>query len=323
MVHKKPRPNLSLDSLLPQDLQALQRAADLLDTTIPALLGRDSTRSQSFIPNQLSGILCPPTSSGTSSQGWSNDVDIRSPQSWRSGAQQSHPVGSYLGSMPAGAVTSSEPRRSMSAQINGLEIFDQEGDENSMRKMHYDSIASEPIQNLWDNETSALRGLTTGNAQITQKYHNGTMTHSKLSSNIGQRIDKYRELADNSDESSHESETEVSRLDSQPWENVSLIDPFATSTGSNNSDFLWIEEHENGEPNQWTSLIESHQKTGAQSVQDMSYLAVEANRQNIRRPFQDQDLRAETSKTRGLKACVRCRMQKIRVRTMACLDNQY
>jgi hypothetical protein len=47
---------------------------------------------------------------------------------------------------------------------------------------------------------------------------------------------------------------------------------------------------------------------------DSSSRESSSHRQQRRGPFQSQELREETSNTRKLKACVRCRMQKIRVR---------
>jgi hypothetical protein len=58
------------------------------------------------------------------------------------------------------------------------------------------------------------------------------------------------------------------------------------------------------------------------TLSDSSSRKSSSHRQQRRRPFQSQQLREETSNTRKLKACVRCRIQKIRVRISCSADLQ-
>jgi hypothetical protein len=128
------------------------------------------------------------------------------------------------------------------------------------------------------------------------------------------------ELFDPSPETSSEgSENENNLLDAQQWENVSLapVDQFATSAGSNGSDYIWIEESEESQAVQPKAQVDALNAVASQWIQDDNNpKARGSTRQKSRRPFQDQHLRTETSNTRKLKACVRCRMQKVRVRVL-------
>jgi hypothetical protein len=70
---------------------------------------------------------------------------------------------------------------------------------------------------------------------------------------------------------------------------------------------------ESSKPHQ-TFILDSSNRESIQWVStDASGRELELQRPQRRGPFQDQHLRYETSNTRKLKACVRCRMQKIRV----------
>jgi len=110
--------------------------------------------------------------------------------------------------------------------------------------------------------------------------------------------------AADSDESSEMSEqNDNHHLDGQPWESVqmtsvSALEPF----DSTDADFLWLDD------------ADEHDEASTQLVRiEKNSNGREFTTQQSRRPFINQALRDETSNTRKLKACVRCRMQKIRV----------
>jgi hypothetical protein len=114
-----------------------------------------------------------------------------------------------------------------------------------------------------------------------------------------------------------EDENESSRLDAESWENIPIIDPLATSAGTNASEMFWLDDQEAVQSEGIRSRQDSSGDSKALSQwisHDGGSVSPSSARQKSRRPFQDESLRQETSKTRGLKACVRCRMQKVRVR---------
>jgi hypothetical protein len=89
----------------------------------------------------------------------------------------------------------------------------------------------------------------------------------------------------------------------------SQVIPSATTT---QSDWTLLEKpHENFEK---TFLLENSNSKSIKWVSgDSSGRELSLQKPQRRGPFMDQQLREETSSTRKLKACVRCRMQKIRV----------
>jgi hypothetical protein len=110
--------------------------------------------------------------------------------------------------------------------------------------------------------------------------------------------------APDSDESSEISESETNLLDTQPWESVQITSVSAVeASDSTDADFLWLENIEENDED--SSQVTRINKTSNRR---------ESTGQQSRGPFTNQILRNETSATRKLKACVRCRMQKIRVR---------
>jgi hypothetical protein len=110
-----------------------------------------------------------------------------------------------------------------------------------------------------------------------------------------------------SDESSQSSEADTNLLDEQPWENVQMasVRAMGASSDSTEADFLWLQNQEEDDE----SLTKSSQMVRTNN----SSRERESPNQQSRRPFPNEVLRNETSNTRKLKACVRCRMQKIRV----------
>jgi hypothetical protein len=160
------------------------------------------------------------------------------------------------------------------------------------------------------NTTQPLQHMQSDEHQMFGAHHSD-WTHSGVVYGQGEaRADEGNVEADaavyalDSDESSDMSErNDSNQLGGQLWESVQLTS--VTSFGSSDStdaDFLWLENaDENGE-------------ASAQQVRtDKNLKGRDSTGQQSRRPFTNQALRDETSSTRKLKACVRCRMQKIRV----------
>jgi hypothetical protein len=95
----------------------------------------------------------------------------------------------------------------------------------------------------------------------------------------------------------------------------------ASSAGSTSSDWSLIEMVEGIRPRSRDSLEKSSHVDNSKShlqwiLIDSSSKESSSRKPQRRGPFQDKQLQEETSETRRRKACVRCRMQKIRV----CID---
>jgi hypothetical protein len=69
-------------------------------------------------------------------------------------------------------------------------------------------------------------------------------------------------------------------------------------------------DNPNGPTNPWTILIDG---TYIDHRKSMSGALNEIGNQSRRRPFKDPYIRAQTAQTRKDNACLRCRMQRIRV----------
>jgi hypothetical protein len=117
--------------------------------------------------------------------------------------------------------------------------------------------------------------------------------------------------APDSDESSEISEPDTNLLDTQPWESVQISSVSAVeASDSTDADFLWLENNDELDD----TFIQVTRTSNASNRRELTG-------QQSRRPFMNQILRNETSITRKLKACVRCRMQKIRVRRLNQIDD--
>ncbi|KAF2092916.1 hypothetical protein NA57DRAFT_49246 [Rhizodiscina lignyota] len=122
------------------------------------------------------------------------------------------------------------------------------------------------------------------------------------------------QFGEDSDRSSEASDRNADVVDSQPWESgqIPSVEPLGTSVDSSGSEFIWIEDSET--TNIAQHPIEPNISNGSTQLvrADRSSRSAVSTQQKNRGKFQDQTLRTETSRTRKLKACVRCRMQKIR-----------
>jgi len=92
----------------------------------------------------------------------------------------------------------------------------------------------------------------------------------------------------------------------------------ASSAGSTSSDWSLIEMVEGIRPRSYDSFEKSSHVDNSKS--HLQWILIDSNSKESssrkpqrRGPFQDKQLQEETSETRRRKACVRCRMQKIRV----------
>jgi hypothetical protein len=108
----------------------------------------------------------------------------------------------------------------------------------------------------------------------------------------------------------------ASIADSPQWEDVQIPSILENAPYNDQSD-AWINEHQIlqvGGPSTHPALIANSPSASNQMVRSSSTISdLDVVKHPGRRPFSDKQLRDETSATRKLKACVRCRFQKTRV----------
>jgi hypothetical protein len=130
---------------------------------------------------------------------------------------------------------------------------------------------------------------------------------SGLATQVDCNVALSRTHSTDSNQSSQTSELDVSQLDGQAWENIPISSSSAIGFPpvSIDADFLWL-------PNDDEDARAS--MGGSQSIDSTTKISEdqELTRKKSRKPF-DPTSRRKTSDTRKSKACVRCRMQKIRV----------
>jgi len=103
-------------------------------------------------------------------------------------------------------------------------------------------------------------------------------------------------------------------LGSEQWEKIEAPGPsniegqLSTSVGTSSSEWTLLEIPPTHEP-----VEESAGPSSFEWMPAGSDTTTSVSKPQRRGPFRDKQLRQETSNTRKLKACVRCKMQKIRV----------
>ncbi|KAK3365571.1 hypothetical protein B0T24DRAFT_710668 [Lasiosphaeria ovina] len=109
------------------------------------------------------------------------------------------------------------------------------------------------------------------------------------------------------------------RPPSLSWELVeTAVDPTALQTARNPSEWTMIQAR--------PSHPQLPKSADTPAVEELRIISVNPNqsqpRPQRRKAFGDRERQEETGQTRGLKACVRCRMQKIRVHHLPCLRHR-
>jgi hypothetical protein len=313
---KRGKSNIDIHTLSSSDRQALERAAALLNKSVSQLLEASAEQGpHPYIAGGTPPVPIPRPSLGSPDTGPSP----ANPQFWVPTSRYFRPDEPPQLVSPLSSPTQpGQGRRSTTISEMGtlsLELW-QDTDVISNRSTGNSFLP--PGQLV--SGASNFQQLTMGECQIidtvpTSRTHPEFLPGPYLGGST-----EVNELFDPSSETSSEgSENENNLLDAQPWETVSLapVDQFATSASSNGSDYIWIEECEESQAVQPMAQVDALNAVASQWIQDDNNTkASGSTRQKSRGPFQDQHLRTETSNTRKLKACVRCRMQKVRVRAL-------
>lgn len=113
------------------------------------------------------------------------------------------------------------------------------------------------------------------------------------------------------------------------WENLQL-QPLDTGTqlpssaGTSSSEWSWIEKPESEDGPERRPRIEKFKLNSLEWISSpVTSKEFPPRKQQRRGPFQDKQRQQETSETRRMNACVRCRMQKKRVRADLSLNARY
>lgn len=306
---KRGKPNIDIHTLASTDRQALERAAVLLNKSLSQLLEAPTEQ----FPHPYVASSTPPIPVPRSSQGLPDTGPLVNPQFWVPTSRYILSDGTQVISPLSSPTQPGQGRQSTITELgtHGLEAWQDVGvipnrsSANSF--LLHDQLVSgtSGFQQLTMGECQTVDTEPTSETQL-EPFHGGST--------------EVNDVFNSSPETSSEaSENENNLVDTQAWENVSLapIDQFATSAGSSGSDYIWIEECEESQTVQPRPQVDALNTVASQWIQGASNpKARGSTRQKSRGPFQDQHLRAETSNTRKLKACVRCRMQKVRVRIL-------
>jgi len=305
---KRGKPNIDIHTLSSSDRQALERTAALLNKSVSQLL--EAPVEQGPHPYTAGGtppVPIPRPSHGSLDTGPS----LANPQFWATASRYMHPDEPQVVSPLSSPARPSQGSRSTISELEtlSLELWQDPG--VSLNRGTGNSFL--PPGQLASG-TSSFQQLTMGECQIVDTVPTNRIQLEHLSGPYLGDSTEANELFDSSpDTSSEGSENENNLLDAQAWENLPFapVDQFATSAGSNGSDYIWIEECEESQETQPKAQVDALNAVASQWIRGDNNPKA---RQKSRGPFQDQHLRTETSNTRKLKACVRCRMQKVRVR---------
>ena len=273
---KRAKPNVNIQNLPSSDRELLERAAALLNKSVSQLLDGATTEERLPYPQGNLESLFPLSHQMPTA----THAPPAHSQAWLPGAQLPNTKGS-----------SSSSHRNHSAQarrgtITELEGFDAEPWQNVDMMPNGSAHVVEVQQPNW-NALATVGGPASGGI------------HGPLDPS-----------GEDSDMSSESSDHETHMHDMQPWEEVQIagLEPIPTLPAPSGFDTFWLADSETIQvdiPNGSAQLLEAGGIPNA--------LVSTHQHQKGRRPFQNETLRTETSNTRKLKACVRCRMQKIRV----------
>jgi hypothetical protein len=314
---KRAKQNINIQSLSIEDQQALERTAALLKKSVSQLLGDPSEDSSHAHASYGTPTLSTPITQDSSAAGTLSE----SSQVWFTGPQFTQ-----LGEAQPTAYSASVGQR---GRMNTTE-FDPFGTElwQDIDITSTGSVRS-PVsrQDLLPSATPSLQHMPTGEHQIFGAQQSGWTQSNAMSRPVpGGQIDSSVEAnelyAIDSDESSEVSEPNTNLLDTQPWENVQIASVNTVPT-TVDGDFLLLENSDVRAEDQQTPQADASNGCTQFIRTSGSSKDRESPNQHSRRPFLDQNLRNETSNTRKLKACVRCRMQKIRVRKNVVLRSYY
>jgi hypothetical protein len=304
---KRGKTNIDIQALASTDRQVLERAAVLLNKSLSQLLEASTEQvPQPYIAGATPPIPVPRP------QGLPDIGPLANPQFWPPSSRYIRPDESQVVSPLTSPTQPGQGRQSTITELGTL----------SLEAWQDAGVMSNRISANFSLPTGQLVSGTSGFQQLTMGECEPT-SETQLEPFLGGSTE-VNELF-NSESSSEASEHENNLLDAQAWENVSLapVDQFATSADSGGSDYIWIEECEESQAVQPRPQVDALNVVASQWIQGTSNpKAGGSSRQKSRGPFQDQHLRNETSNTRKLKACVRCRMQKVRVRIMGFLYNR-
>lgn len=311
---KRGKPNVDIHALASTDRQVLERAAVLLNKSLSQLLETHAEQDpRPYIAGGTPPIPVPRQSQSLPDTGTS----LANPQFWALTSRYIRPDESQVISPLSSPRQSGQGSQSTITELGTLnqEVW-QDGGVVSNR---FTANSFLPPAQLVSG-TSGFQQLTMGECQTTDSERtSGTQLETFLSCST-----EVNEIFNSTPETSSEaSENENNLLDNQAWENISFapVDQFATSADSGGSDYIWIEECEESQAVKSRPQVDALNAVASQWIQgDSNPKSRGSSRQKSRGPFQDQHLRTETSNTRKLKACVRCRMQKVRVILMHSFD---
>jgi len=171
-------------------------------------------------------------------------------------------------------------------------------------------------QDSLPSATPSLQHMPMGEHRIFEAQQSGWTQSNAMSrpvpnGQINGSAEANEAYAVDSDVSSEVSEPNTNLLDTQSWENVQIAS-ISTVPTTVDGDFLLLENSDVRAEDQQTPQADASNGCTQFIRTSGSSKDRESPNQHSRRPFLDQNLRNETSNTRKLKACVRCRMQKIR-----------
>jgi hypothetical protein len=280
-------PSVNLQSLPLTDQQILHRAAALLNKSVAELLQDPAEGSSQSYPSDISQYI-----STADSQQWMTP-DAHPTNIWLPGPHFQQLAQPQSGPYIVQAAQSSDGRDMQPASTRSTGRF---------TRQETLSSATPPLHL---NNCGEYQALEAQQSDIVQNRFFPVHPFGSQNSNFG--VNEAASMESDSPEVS-DNEKEENTIDSQPWENVQInsVDQLISTDDAPDSDYHWLDDSEvnQAEDLRYASQparIESRSKDG------------ENAKSKGRKPFQDKALRAETSNTRKLKACVRCRMQKIRV----------
>ena len=304
---KRGKPNVDIQALASNDLQVLERAAVLLNKSLSQLL--EAHAEQDPHPYVAGGT--PPIPIPRPSQAiLDTRPSMANPQFWALTSRYIRPDEPQVLSPLSSPTQPGQGRQSSITELGTLSL--EAWQDGGVISNQITANSFLPPDQLVSG-TLCYQQLTMGECQtVDTESTSGTQLEPFLGSST-----EANELFNSSPETSSEaSENENNLLDAQAWENIALppVDQFASSAGSNGSEYIWIEECEETPAVQPRPQVDALNAVATQWIQgDSNPRPRGSSRQKSRGPFQDQHLRTETSNTRKLKACVRCRMQKVRV----------
>jgi hypothetical protein len=307
---KRPKPNVNLQSLASTDRQVLERAATLLNKSLAQLLEGPVEESPS--DSTAHGLPTPqmPRSQVTGAAG----IFPTHPHGWLAGPQYEQ-----LGDSLPGAY-STLPGQSRRGPLAELDPFGAQPWQDLDMISAASARASNLRHSLAPNTTPSLQQMHMSEHQVLGRQQSGWSQPGALSGpSAGTQVHVHAETNEvygaDSDESSDVSDHDGNLLDTQPWETVQItsVSTALANADSSDSDFLWLEGPDASAEDQQTAQPDALANCTQLARTERSAKERELTKQQSRRPFLNETLRNETSNTRKLKACVRCRMQKIRV----------